>query len=125
MNPRMPRVNLLVIGPDAGVEQVLATFVDQTQPVVAAWQPGRPFELPPTPCTGTMVLRDIDTLVLDDQRTLLEWLERVAGRTRVISTASAPVLPLVEAGAFVQRLYYRLNTIYIDLTDKRVDPADW
>ena len=90
-----------------------------------AWQPGKPFVLPSTPQPGTMVVRHVDTLVQEDQRRLLDWLERAAGVTQVISTASAPLLPSVEAGAFMQSLYYRLNTIYLDLTNGRPDAWDW
>lgn len=124
MNPTLPRVNLLLIGPDSAIDNVLGTVTaDARQPVVS-WQPGKPFVLP-NPHPGTVIVRGVDTLVQDDQRRLLEWLERAAGVTQVISTSSAPLLPSVEAGAFMQTLYYRLNTIYLDLTKRHGDPLDW
>jgi transcriptional regulator of acetoin/glycerol metabolism len=45
-----------------------------------------------------------------------EWLAS-SNRPQVVSTASAPLLPLVEAGVFNDALYYRLNTVYIDLSE--------
>jgi transcriptional regulator of acetoin/glycerol metabolism len=33
----------------------------------------------------------------------------------VISTSSVSLLPLVQSGAFSDDLYYRLNTIWVDL----------
>jgi transcriptional regulator of acetoin/glycerol metabolism len=54
-------------------------------------------------------------LTLEEQRRLLEWLQETAGRTRVVSTTSAPLLPLVEDGVFLDTLYYRLNTVYVEL----------
>ena len=38
----------------------------------------------------------------------------------MVSTASAPLLRLVEARAFDAALYYRLNMVYIDLTVERL-----
>jgi transcriptional regulator of acetoin/glycerol metabolism len=48
---------------------------------------------------------------------LFEWLDSTSSGTQVVSTASAPLLPLVEAGAFDDALYYRLNTVYVDLSE--------
>jgi transcriptional regulator of acetoin/glycerol metabolism len=67
-----------------------------------------------------VVLRDIDALDASSQVLLLDWLENHAGGRSIISTASASLLPLVEAGLFDRRLYYRVNTVYIRLDQ---DPA--
>jgi transcriptional regulator of acetoin/glycerol metabolism len=64
----------------------------------------------------TVILRDVEALSVDEQRDVFAWLDQ-SRTTRVVSTAFAPVLPLVEAGEFDGALYYRLNTIYIDLSD--------
>ena len=40
---------------------------------------------------------------------------RSVGRTQVISTSRAPLMPLVDDGRFLNSLYYRLNTICVDL----------
>lgn len=65
---------------------------------------------------STLVVHHVDVLTRDEQGRLLGWLaESTTRRMRVVSTASAPLLPLVEAGVFNEALYYRLNTIYIDL----------
>jgi transcriptional regulator of acetoin/glycerol metabolism len=63
------------------------------------------------------VIRNVDTLSAGEQKTLLEWLESATTRTQVITTATAALTPLVEAGAFDETLYYRLNTVYIDLSE--------
>jgi len=127
MPSRLPRVNLLLVGPDAAVERVLEAVVAGGAAAREhdTWRPGKPFVLPEAQTTTTLILRDVDTLVREDQRRLLEWMEQAAGRAQVISTASAPLLPDVEAGAFMQTLYYRLNTIYLDLTNGRTDDWDW
>ena len=62
-----------------------------------------------------MVLYGVDTLTTDEQASLNQWLAARTGRTRVISTSSVSLLPLVQSGAFSDDLYYRLNTIWVDL----------
>jgi DNA-binding NtrC family response regulator len=52
-----------------------------------------------------------------DQLQLLEWLEKRVGRTQIVSTTSESLLPQVESGAFNDILYYRLNTVHVDVTE--------
>lgn len=112
----MPRVNLLLIGVDGLVWNVLGTLLLDLQEPIATWCPGQPFMLPPPGRIGTLILHDVGALTYDDQRQLLKWLEQADGRTQIISTASAPLLPAVKAGTFPEHLYYRLNTVCVDLT---------
>ena len=63
-----------------------------------------------------MVLNDVGALGLQDQIQLLEWLGSASGRTQVVSTTPAPLLPRVESGKFIDTLYYRLNTVLVDAT---------
>lgn len=111
---RAAGVNLLIVvpeGKDGFAEVLLAELVT---PVVA-WQPGERLMLPQPSQTGTLLLHSVGSLSLQDQRYLLEWLERAAGRTQVVSTTPVPLLPLVQAGTFLAKLYYRLNTVCVDL----------
>ena len=57
--------------------------------------------LPQPAQTGTLLLHNVGALSLHDQRYLIEWLERAAGRTQVVSTTPVPLLPLVQAGTFL------------------------
>lgn len=111
---RMPRVNLLLVGPDSVIQNVLEMLRPSLQTPIENWCPSQRLALPPF--TGTMVLRDVDALTLEDQRRLVGWLELCVGRTQVISTTSFPLLPRVEAGTFLDTLYYRLNTVCVDVT---------
>jgi transcriptional regulator of acetoin/glycerol metabolism len=65
-----------------------------------------------------MIILAIDTLTLAEQLALQDWLVLRHGRTRVVSTTSASLMPLVESGAFSDALYYRLNVVSIDLTGR-------
>jgi hypothetical protein len=62
------------------------------------------------------VLRDVHGLTPADQLELLDWLELAEGRTQVVSTSSTPLLPRVHSGEFIDTLYYRLNTVCVDVT---------
>jgi len=74
--------------------------------------------LPSTsPRAGTIVIRDVDALTSDDQRKLCEWLDARSDRAQLVSTASAPIVPLVDSNLFNDALYYRLNMVYVDLTE--------
>jgi hypothetical protein len=66
----------------------------------------------------TLVLHGAETLSSDEQHDLTGWLTARSGRTRVITTASASLLPLVLAQRFSSELYYRLNTIWIDVSGR-------
>lgn len=109
-------VNVLVTGPDCLVAKVIRRVIaDVPASIVIPCQAGRlPLSrssLPP----GILVFRDVDALDADGQALLFDWLESPSAERRIVSTSSAPLLPLVKAGAFDGDLYYRLNTVYIKL----------
>lgn len=113
---RHTKVNLLVIGPDCLVMNVIRRVIaDVPASIVIPCETGRlplsRLSLPP----GTLVFRDVDALDADGQALVFEWLESASSERQIVSTASASLLPLVDAGAFDRRLYYRLNTVYINL----------
>jgi hypothetical protein len=109
---RRERTNVFLIGPAARCDDVIATLgPDLIAPmVVGCARDG--LVLPPPAMVGTLILRDVDLLVRADQRRLLEWLGHAVA-VKVISTAIASLLPRIERGAFLDALYYRLNTICI------------
>jgi hypothetical protein len=110
----MPRVNLLLTGPDGVLEYLLDALLPDLREPVGRWCPGEQLLLPPPPLIGTMIFQDVGEMPDDDQQRLLSWLNGAAGRTQVVSTTSASLLPLVEAGDFIAALYYRLNIICVD-----------
>ena len=112
----MPRVNLLLVGVDRGVWSVLRTLMPNLHEPISTWSAGQRLVLPPVSRTGTLILHEVGALSLDDQRRLLEWSERAAGLAQIISTSSTPMLPRVQGGAFIEILYYRLNTVSVDVT---------
>jgi len=110
----MPRVNWLLVGGDGVIRSLLEML--PLDSLILTWRPGEPLVMPPAKRGGTVLLHDIDCLTQDDQRHLLEWLEQPVRRARVVSTTSTRLLPRVHAGAFLETLYYNLNTICVDVT---------
>jgi DNA-binding NtrC family response regulator len=84
------------------------------QPIVTRCAGDR-LALQPIEHTGTLVLHSVGTLDRDDQRRLIEWLDRPWPRPQVVSTSPAPLLAEVERGVFFDSLYYRLNTVCLQL----------
>jgi transcriptional regulator of acetoin/glycerol metabolism len=110
----MPRVNWLLIGGNGAIGSLLEMV--PLDSLILTWRPREPLALPSSPRGGTVLLHDVDRLTTDDQQQLLEWLERPARRARIVSTTSTHLLPRVRAGAFIETLYYNLNTICVDVT---------
>ena len=110
------RVNVLLMGTNDVVNRVLAALHESLPAPVARWSPGEQFMLPTAEQAGTIVLNDVGALAIQEQIQLLEWLNTAQGRTQVVSTAPTLLLPRVKAGAFIDTLYYRLNTVCLDGT---------
>lgn len=64
---------------------------------------------------GTVILNRVADYDPAHQRAVLEWLEERGWVLQVIATTDRPLLDQVERGAFSASLYYRLNTVYLDL----------
>jgi len=112
----MPRVNILLMGTPAVTCKVVSTLLRTRQEAAASWRPGEGLLLPLVKGGATMVLHDVGSLLPGDQLHLLTWLEQTTTRAQVISTSSGPLFPLVQAGVFNETLFYRLNTICLDVT---------
>jgi hypothetical protein len=113
---RAVRLNLLLIHGNRVVRDLLELFLYGRHELIACWRPGQRLVLPPATRLSTLILHDVGALPFDEQQRLVEWLERAAGRTQVVSTTRTNLLPRVEAGTFLATLYYRLNTIAVDFS---------
>ena len=121
---RISKANLLVVGTERLVLSLVSSVADDVKSDVMIWCRDGLLPLPPPSSqSGIVVLRDVEALKPQEQLGLLNWVDSARQRRQVISTASAPLLPLVEAGAFDAALYYRLNTVYIDLTVLTVEKS--
>lgn len=113
---RLTRVNLFLVGDDDVVIPVVTSlWRSLATPIVVRNRGERLWLSPTSQPVGTVVVCDVDTLPGDEQRALYDWMA-ANGRTQVVSTASKFLQPLLEAGAFDEGLYYRLNMVTVDLT---------
>jgi hypothetical protein len=112
----MPGANLLLVGNAGTIRIVLEMLWLELREPILTWRPGQPLELPSPGRAGTLVLHDVSELTDDDQQRVLQWLDETAGRIRVVSTTAARLWPCVKTGAFNDVLYYRLNTVCVDVT---------
>jgi hypothetical protein len=110
-----PRTNLLLLGTSDGIGIVLEMLRLEHREPILQWQPGQPLELPLPGNAATLVLHDVSALTSSDQDRVLRWLDQAARQVRVVSTAAEPLWPKVKSGAFNDMLYYRLNTVSVDL----------
>jgi len=113
---RAAGVNLLIVTSGAGNEALAELLVAEVAQPIISWRPGEPLMLPQPAQARTLILHDVGALPLLEQRHLIDWLERGGGQTQVVSTTPTSLLPLVQAGAFLARLYYRLNTVCVNVT---------
>ena len=111
-----PRVNMLFTGTEGVIENMMDALLPDLREPIGRWCPGEQLLLPPPSLIGTMIFHEIGKMPYLDQHRLNEWLETAAGKTQVISTTTEPLFSRVEAGLFVDALYYRLNIICMDVT---------
>lgn len=108
-------VNVLLIGDDPELSNAAASLAGSAAPATVALWAANVLPLPPQ-TDLVVVARGVDKLRPAEQHQMLQWLN-VAGRhTRVISTASPALWPMVRDGAFCPELYYRLNTVCVRLS---------
>ena len=112
----LSRANVLVVGDEGRVANVLKRLLQHTPAAVINECRTSRLRLPTPPPSGRVVVRDVDVLAFSEQQMLFAWLDSASPRASIITTASAPLMPLVKSGAFSEKLYYRLNTVFVDLS---------
>ena len=79
------------------------------------------FKLPNVSTSILVVIDEVADIATDDQQRLLQWLEHHPD-AMVLSFAINPIFPLVEQGKFLERLYYRLNVMTLNVNDDATWP---
>jgi hypothetical protein len=106
------QTNLLLEGGESQVETVLSAVVPSLPRPVTTWAGTASL---PTVRDGTLIVPLVNRFDDDQQRQLLRWLDETAGTVRVIATTPGSLFRLVQRGTFLDALYYRLNTIRVEL----------
>jgi hypothetical protein len=110
------RPNVLVEGSDFSTEKVISAVTAAVSGSVCEWDTHVREKEP----AATMIVRRVDLLDAEEHRRLLDFLNVESAGTRVrqvIATSARPLYALVESGLFLPDLYYRLNTIRLELDD--------
>jgi transcriptional regulator of acetoin/glycerol metabolism len=107
--------NLLLAGQTSATSAALDALQTSFRGPVTVWRSGSPLVLPPPDAPGTLVLDNVGDLPPADQLRLIDWLLQDVGAVQVIASTAVPLLPLVERGAFLDALYYRLNVVCLNL----------
>ena len=113
---RRSRPNVLVVASSADVDRVFELMYPYLRTPIVAWVPRETRELPAA-SFRTLLIRDVEAMTAEQQENLVALICRVAANIQIVSTSKLPLFPLVERGAFLDRLYYQLNVVYLDLTD--------
>ena len=104
------RPNMLVVCSDTDVRAACERVRDLFEPPFSVCLLPGPLDLPASG-RGTLFLHDIAALTLPQQITLYDWLSTRGREVQMVSMTGSQMLPLVEAGRFLEDLFYRLNTI--------------
>jgi hypothetical protein len=103
---RHERLHALVIGSHRAANAVLSRVFPEVRWAHALWSPA---DGPDRSHGHIALVHEPQDLTDAQQQQLLAWMERHPS-IQVISVASRPLYPIVEAGSFHATLYYRLNT---------------
>ena len=108
--------NFLLVGTPPEINRMLAAMTPHLGEPLERYSPMAGLPLP-EPTEGTLILSEVARLDANQQGKLLRWLDEFDQRShmQVISTTSKPLFSLVEKGAFLRELYYKLNVVRIDL----------
>ena len=111
---RAVRPNILVIGRADFLESTVLALVAELPGPVTYLRPNAP---PPTNADAQVLLvPDLASLSADRQHEWETWLSDLnARRPQIVATSDVPVYPLVKRDLFSGTLYYRLNTILLDM----------
>jgi len=104
------RPNLLIVCASQEIQTVVTRVLGACRrPVHACPLPG---ELSLSDdMVGTLLVWDIAQLTRGQQIQLHDWITDRPRDAQVISISSAPLLPLVEDGEFLEGLFYRINVV--------------
>ena len=106
--------NILLIGPRPALDAFLATAADYLQGPVHLVTPA---DTIPLDCSGTLVVYDASSLAENQQEVLMALSGVDANRPQIISLSETHLWRADGPIAVSIDLYYRLNTICLDLRD--------
>lgn len=109
------RPNILIRANKSRLEQTMFALMPHLRPEVMQWRAGQALQLPDA-FEGTLVIEALEKLSPADCQALDEWLTNRTSRVQVVSSTNEDPMHLITTCGFPVALYYRLNTVVLDLT---------
>jgi transcriptional regulator of aromatic amino acid metabolism len=113
------RPSLLVACADADPDAVIERLQKLCAPPFHRIALPGPLELPAL-VRGTLLLHDVSELTPTQQAALYDWISLGPGASQIVSVTQAPLHWFVANDRFLERLFYRLNTVCVVATRDRV-----
>jgi hypothetical protein len=112
---RTMRVNGLIVGAPNLVAAAVAAFDKSVRKPIVWWTPDHTPDVPEV-TAGTLMIRDVDRLDARQQERLSRWIGVHCPRVQVLGLACAPFFTQVVEGRFAAALYYRMNTVIVEVS---------
>lgn len=109
------RQNVLLCGAPSPIDAALSTLLPHLREPICLWRADTE-SAPPSLMEGTLILEQATACRRLQQQVLWEWLNEANRRVQVIAVTDQPLFELVQRGAFLPGLYYRLNTLCLTVT---------
>ena len=107
--------NMLIVCSEAARESVTEQAARLGKPPVHLCELPGPLSLPAA--CGTLLLSDIGAVQVSQQLVLYDWMCQNPG-SRVVSITSADLAALIRDAVFLEGLYYRLNTLRLEVQEQ-------
>jgi hypothetical protein len=111
---RRSSVNGLIVGAPHLTAAALAGIGRSLRRPVVWWDSSQAPDLPEV-IAGTLVIRDVDRLDARQQERLSGWMCHQRPAVQVLALARTPLFAQVLDGRFSPELYYRLNTVLVEV----------
>jgi len=114
---RRMRPNVLIVGEGEMIEAALDGMRPHLAEPIAYWTPWTTASWPGEGFR-TLIVAGVDEMSLEQQHRLMLFNDGANGDVQVISTTKASLFDVVAKNAFLERLYYQLNVLLLDLRNQ-------
>jgi hypothetical protein len=111
---RSSPINGLIVGAPHLTATAMALLEKSGRQPVVWWDPEQMSDIPEM-IAGTLVIDDVERLDKGQQERLSRWIGVHGSAVRVLALARAPLYDQVADGRFSAALYYRINTVTVEM----------
>jgi hypothetical protein len=110
---RASSLNALLIGAPHLTAVAVGMLARGARSPIVRWNPAQ-WDIPAM-IAGTLVIDDVECLDKSQQEELSRWIGVRGSAVRVLALARAPLFAQVTDGRFSAALYYRINTVTVEM----------